>query len=245
MPTRIEWCDETWNPFGWGCFGPGGSAEHPKLCSYCFAKRLSLRKMVKCPQCQAFIPHWHPEQLDRPLHWKKPRRVFCGSMCDPFGDWVTDDQLDQILDVMANCPQHTFYLLTKQPQNIMEKIYNSACRPPFIFRRSLPRNVWLGASIDTQARAQSSDADMTNVLSYGWHTFASVEPMLTAISPASLMWAEWIIIGAESGRDAAKHKPQREWIEHILNVADGETPVFLKDSITRLWPDLARQEWPV
>ena len=32
MPTEIEWCDETLNPQGWGCYGPGGTPEKPQRC---------------------------------------------------------------------------------------------------------------------------------------------------------------------------------------------------------------------
>lgn len=27
MGTKIEWCDESINPLGWGCYGPGGTSE--------------------------------------------------------------------------------------------------------------------------------------------------------------------------------------------------------------------------
>lgn len=253
MPSKIEWLHnpdgkmgETINPFGWGCYGPTGTVDHPQLCSYCFAKRLSIRKLRGCSLCQQFIPHWHPEQLDKPLHWRKSKRVFVESMGDPFGDWVTDEQLDQVLDVMADCPQHTFYLLTKQPQNIIEKIYNSACQPPFIFRRALPINVFLGATVDTQSRADSSLKPMLEVVHEGWKTFVSIEPILTHIDPWTVTWADWIIIGAESGRNAAKHQPEREWITDITDFAlHFGIPVFLKNSILKLFPDLpCRQEWP-
>ncbi len=41
MPTKIDWADETINPIGWGCYGPGGTAEHPNICSYCYAYRIA------------------------------------------------------------------------------------------------------------------------------------------------------------------------------------------------------------
>ena len=99
MSSKIEWLvgldnkhGETINPWGWGCYGPGGSAERPNLCCYCYAKILANRKLRKCSLCQQFVPHWHPEQLEKPLHWKKPRRIFVASMSDPFGCY--DDQTE-------------------------------------------------------------------------------------------------------------------------------------------------------
>ena len=42
MSTKIEWTNETWNPVT-GCYGPGGSAEKPRRCSYCYAHRMARR----------------------------------------------------------------------------------------------------------------------------------------------------------------------------------------------------------
>ena len=61
--TRIDWCDATINPWGWGCYGPGGTAEHPQRCSYCYAETLGKRHLRTCPDCRAFVPHWHEEEL--------------------------------------------------------------------------------------------------------------------------------------------------------------------------------------
>ncbi len=253
MPTKIDWLrgtdgkpGETWNPFGWGCYGPGGSAEHPQRCSYCYARRLAKRKMRTCPQCQAFVPHWHPEQLDTPLHRKQPRRIFCGSMADPFAPWVTPEQLDAVLEVIAACPQHTFYMLTKWPGNIMGALYQVTEEWPVreLGGGDYLPNLWLCASIDTQARADAALHPMFAVACAGWHVFASLEPLLTAIGPIMLAWAEWQIIGAMSGPGADKYRPELEWVTHLMNVAVGRVPVFLKSSITALWPDLQRREWP-
>lgn len=238
--TRIDWCDATINPWGWGCYGPGGTAEKPAVCWYCYARRLASRKLRSCPDCQGFRPHWHPEELDKPLEWKKPRRIFVQSMGDPFGDWVEPQQIDDALDVMGSCPQHTFLMLTKQPQNILRLL------------PALPvPNLWLGTSMDGQTKQRGARPWVTggiylkDVQAAGWHTFISAEPLLGFIAPFTMQGAQWVIIGAYTGPGAAKHAPRREWVERIITDCDERrVPVFLKPSITKQWPDLTRREWP-
>jgi protein gp37 len=241
--TRIDWADASWNPFGWGCYGPGGNAENPRRCSYCFGARLAKRKMNACQQCNDFVPHWHPEKLDQPLHWKKPRRVFCGSMADPFGDWVMPEQLDAVLEVIAATPQHTYYMLTKQPQNIMAKLYDVTAAWPCreLGGGDYLENLWIGASVDTEARAESSWQPMTDV-AFLWHTFASVEPMLGAVNPGSLNWAEWVIVGSMTGPGSAGKQPNPDMVRFFIRetVHNGQ-PIFVKDSLSHI---STRQEWP-
>ncbi|MEW6583439.1 MAG: DUF5131 family protein [Actinomycetota bacterium] len=57
----------------------------------------------------------HPERLDRPLRWRRPRRVFVNSMSDLFHEDVPADFIAEVWGVMACAPQHTFQVLTKRP----------------------------------------------------------------------------------------------------------------------------------
>jgi protein gp37 len=56
-----------------------------------------------------------PEQLETPLRWRKPRRVFVCSMGDLFHDRVPNEYIAAVFGVMAAAPQHTFLVLTKRP----------------------------------------------------------------------------------------------------------------------------------
>ena len=89
----------------------------------------------------------HPDVLDQPLHWRKPRRVFVVSMSDLFHEDVPDEFIDRVFATMAICgaqrqtckgagcdhdersgcwmegegrenPRHTFQVLTKRPQRM-------------------------------------------------------------------------------------------------------------------------------
>jgi protein gp37 len=56
----------------------------------------------------------HPDVLDRPLHWREPRKVFVNSMSDLFHKDVPDEFIACAFAVMAMAPQHTFQVLTKR-----------------------------------------------------------------------------------------------------------------------------------
>jgi protein gp37 len=64
----------------------------------------------------------HPDRLDQPLRWRKPRRVFVVSMGDLFHKDVPDKFIDRVFAVMALSPQHTFQVLTKRPARMAEYV---------------------------------------------------------------------------------------------------------------------------
>ncbi|HHH29071.1 MAG TPA: phage Gp37/Gp68 family protein [Polyangiaceae bacterium] len=128
--SRIEWCDETWNPTR-GCSRVSAGCEH------CYAERVAHRfsgpgqpyeGLTVVSSCARGVkpPRWTgevrlvPEVLDRPLRWRKPRRVFVDSMSDLFHDAVPFEFAAAVFGVMAASPRHTFQVLTKRPERMRE-----------------------------------------------------------------------------------------------------------------------------
>jgi protein gp37 len=93
-----------------------------------------------------------PEMLDAPLRWRKPRMVFVASMSDLFHGMLSDEQIATVFGVMAACPQHTFQVLTKRAQRMLE--WFSRWNELFLYppRWHIP-NVWIGVSVENQATA--------------------------------------------------------------------------------------------
>jgi hypothetical protein len=87
--TAIEWTDSTWNPV-MGCtkVSPG--------CKHCYAERLTERFGRRFSEIQL-----HPDRLNFPLRWRRPRRIFVNSMSDPFHEQVPEPFIQQIFAVMA------------------------------------------------------------------------------------------------------------------------------------------------
>lgn len=125
MSTRIERCDETWNPVT-------GCTKVSAGCKHCYAEVMAKRTFGKlCPPIlvatakgptvrpRVFTDvQTHTDRLDQPLRWKKPRRIFVNSMSDLFHADVPDAFLDQVFAVMALADWHTFIVLTKRPERM-------------------------------------------------------------------------------------------------------------------------------
>ncbi len=67
--TTISWTDATWSPVT-------GCSKISEGCRYCYIEltppmRMAGRKFVK----GAIPVQLHPDRLEQPLHWRKPRRV--------------------------------------------------------------------------------------------------------------------------------------------------------------------------
>ena len=99
--TNIEWTEATWNPVA-GCtkVSPG--------CAHCYAEALTLR----FHRGGRYLPGEStveplPAQLEIPLRWKTPRRIFVNSMSDLFHEAITTDYIAQVFDVMEKAHWHT------------------------------------------------------------------------------------------------------------------------------------------
>ena len=115
--TSIEWTDETWNPVT-------GCSHVSDGCRNCYAEDIAKRfsgtgsfpvfKPWTAPNAAHNVV-LHPDRLDAPLHWRKPRRVFVNSMSDLFHELVPEEFIDRVFAVMALTPQHTYQVLSKRP----------------------------------------------------------------------------------------------------------------------------------
>jgi len=108
--TKIEWADAVWNPVT-------GCTKVSAGCAHCYAERMATRLAGRAgyPAQHPFALTLHPERLDEPLHWRKPRRIFVCSMSDLFHPDVPVNFVDQVFAVMLLAPRHTFLVLTKRP----------------------------------------------------------------------------------------------------------------------------------
>ena len=233
--TGIEWTNETWNPVT-------GCAKVSQGCKNCYAEGVAHRFWAKQYPPVGGRPRrftdvqCHPDRLDEPLRWRKPRRVFVNSMSDLFHDDVPDEFIGQVFAVMGRAPQHTFQVLTKRPER-MRRFCAWTARtgnPPLT-------NVWLGVSVEDQ---RASDERIPLLL----QTPAAVrvlscEPLLgplefsdvTRRSDAvhqlgkpALDGIGWVIVGGESG--PAARPCDVAWVRSIVEqcrAAGG--PAFVQD----------------
>lgn len=215
--TRIEWTDYTWNPIT-GCLHG---------CPYCYARKISERFPKAFPY--GFNPHFYHERLNEPVKIKNPSNIFSISMGDMFGEWVPKLWIDLIFDIMRQCPQHTFQILTKNPKRINEVVSGDMYAP----------NIWLGTSVEGPNGLQRI-AELKKIPQF--HTFVSFEPLQDMIG-SDLSGIEWVIIGAQT--NPLKYPPS-EAVQSILYRAQN-IPVFFKNSMKNCpWVTerMFRQEFP-
>jgi len=214
--------DVAWNPVT-GCTpcSPG--------CEHCWAERIAARHLpvTRCPLCDGsgriwesswteecptchgsgnagFYPTFHPNRVDRPLHWRKPRIVFVGSMGDLFIDWLARSQRHRVFEVMADTPQHTYLVLTKRPHVMREYILDLMWVDVLAGRWPLP-NVWLGVSVCDREEAERKVPCLVETPAA--HRWLSFEPLLSGVPDLDLSGIEWVVLGGESGPGARPMNP--------------------------------------
>lgn len=106
-PSTPLLVDETWNP-------TTGCSRVSEGCRYCYIERtppfrMHGRKLGDPVQL-------HPERLNQPLRWTKPRRVFVNSLSDLFHEDVPLDFIVSVYASMIAASWHTFQILTKRPE---------------------------------------------------------------------------------------------------------------------------------
>jgi protein gp37 len=231
--TGIEWTDATWNPVT-------GCDRVSEGCDHCYA--LTMAKRLKAmgssryqrdgdPRTSGpgFGLTEHPDVLDLPNTWRTPRRVFVNSMSDLFHPKVSHEFIADVWSVMAQCPQHTFQILTKRPQRMAGLLAPAGAvtrvlgdrEPAFLTVPTLDGtgssdlfrlpNVWLGTSIESDLYAWRADHLRRTPAAV---RFLSLEPLLGPVSSLDLTGIDWVIVGGESGTGA---RPcDIRWIADII-----------------------------
>ena len=265
--TKIDWADMTWNPVT-GClhdceycyamkiaerfsgFMPEENDNWRLLTTNPIAeldgmqaRRQKDGKIVPAPYPFGFWPTFHKYRLDEPENVKEPQTIFVCSMADLFGEWVPDEWIQQVFDACENAPQHRYLFLTKNPDKYSVIRTNKAMS--ISIARELRTKIWLGATVTNQeqyykAATALEDADQTV------KTFLSIEPIAEPISATDIdYFANWVIIGAETGNRKDKAMPEKQWIDSIAkHCKEREIPIFMKESLRSIMGDDFIQEFP-
>jgi protein gp37 len=201
--SDIEWTEATWNPIA-GCkvLSPG--------CTNCYAMRMAARLQAmgmakyagttrKSGNRHVWTGRINVDEgvIESPLTWRKPQRIFVNSMSDLFQDGVDEDVIGRVWTIMDQARQHTFQILTKRPERMLEILSH----PLF----SVLPNVWLGTSVES--RDYLGRIDMLRHVPAAIR-FISFEPLLGPIVAPNLSGIHWAIVGGESGPRA---RPMDRW----------------------------------
>ena len=207
--SNIEWTESTWNPLT-GCtkISPG--------CKHCYAERMALRlqAMGQPNYANGFRLTLHEHVLSAPLTWKKPQMIFVNSMSDLFHRDIPVDFIQQVFAVMRQAHWHTFQVLTKRSERLME----------LDGEIDWPDNVWMGVSVERHEYIMRIDHLRQT---HAPVKFLSLEPLLGPLPALDLARIDWVILGGESGPGARPLDPI--WVTKVRDqcLAVG-VPFFFK-----------------
>jgi len=188
---------------------------------------------MKLKVTDPFYPRFWEDRLyeiKRPLscigHSKlqKPKGIFVCDMSDLFGIGIPKEWTNQVLWAIKERPEHRFYLLTKQPQNLIKF-------SPF------PDNCWVGVSATNRTLFDTAVYYLAEVAASV--KYISFEPLLeSAFYDEKPFWGgtDWVIIGAQT---KSYKLPKIEWAKEIVEACNkAGIPVFLKDNLKPLLKEL-------
>jgi protein gp37 len=216
--SSIEWTQSTWNPTT-GCdrVSPG--------CDNCYALKLAgrLKRMGQAryqvdgnekTSGPGFGVTLHPDSLDVPRHWTRPRLIFVNSMSDLFHARVPLEYIRDVFTVMEETPQHTYQILTKRSL----RLARLADKLPW------PSNVWMGVSVETGEQLKRIDHLRSVPATV---RFISAEPLLGPLTGVDVTDVHWLIAGGESGTNARPVDPS--WIRELRDISTAASvPFFFK-----------------
>jgi len=207
--TSIEWTNMTWNPVT-------GCTKVSQGCKHCYAERMAIRLQAMGNERyrDGFAVTLHDDLITLPRRWKSPRLVFVNSMSDLFHDAVPDSFIKRVFDVMNECQQHTFQILTKRSTRLRVLGQQLDWAP----------NIWMGVSVENGTVVNRID-DLRQTPCQV--RFLSCEPLIGPLHNLNLTDIHWLITGGESGPGA---RPMDiEWVRDIRDqCASAKVAFFFK-----------------
>lgn len=255
--SSIEWTDASWNPIigctrvSEGCKNCYAFAEHDRRHKGFIELGGIMRNgtpMAKQYAMPFGVLQLLPERITQPLSWMDSRRVFVNSLSDIYHEAVPDDYIDKMFAVMAMATRHTFQVLTKRPERMVQYFAGGArqriealiasgypvmpkrlASQPRVLTWPLP-NVWMGVTAENQKWVDRRAPLLTRTPAAV--RFLSCEPLLEDIrvkgfGPTSIEETpergpiHWLISGGESG--FGKIRPfDAQWARSLRDQAAAE-----------------------
>lgn len=215
--SAIQWTDVTWNV-------ARGCTKVDEDCKFCYMYRDSFASTRYDPYKVVRTK----TVFDLPLKIKEPSKIFTCSLTDFFHEAI-DSYRDEAWDIIRKCPQHTFQILTKRPERIIDNT------PEDLLQAD---NIWFGTSVGSPKGIQR----IFDLLKIDCKTrFVSFEPLHERIDMNldldDLVKIHWAIIGGESGNETGKYRYrpcQLEWVEELVSDLKITSAIFIKQLGTYL-----------
>ncbi|RJS59183.1 phage Gp37/Gp68 family protein [Bacillus sp. PK3_68] len=203
--SSIEWTEATWNPVT-------GCTKVSEGCKHCYAERMAkrLHAMGNPRYIDGFNVTLHPDLIDAPRKWVKPRKIFVNSMSDLFHKDIPLEFIQRVFLTMNETPQHSYQVLTKRPERAAELASYLTFTP----------NIWLGTSVENQRVIERIDY-LKQIPAH--IRFLSCEPLLGPLY-LELEGIHWVIVGGESGPGA--RPMEADWALSIRDQCQEQNVAF-------------------
>jgi protein gp37 len=163
-----------------------------------------------------------PGRLNKPLKAKRPTVFTIWN--DLFHENVTFEFVEEAWDVMFDCPQHFFLILTKRPERMSE-----FCNyyMPRRLRNANFKNIYFGTTAENQ---EQLEIRLPHLLQVPGRKFLSIEPMLgpmDLVNSGAIKWeldpdpnartywgiknVDWVIAGCESRGHGLGRLAKKQW----------------------------------
>jgi protein gp37 len=190
-------------------------------CARCYASTFAerFRGVEGHVYQRGFDPREAPEHLELPMTWRDPRTVFVNSMSDLWHKDFSNEYIAAVFAVMALTPRHTYIVLTKRHERMLEWFAWAAAEWPKLYPF---------AAILAALRAAPAAIKLV-----------SFEPLLEDVADVvDLTGIDWAIVGGESGSGARPFDPA--WARRLVEKARsvGAAP-FIKQLGARPLENLA------
>lgn len=256
--TKIQWTDATVN-FWTGC------TKVSSGCKYCYMYR-GKEQYKKDPTKVVKTSMSTISNTLRSL--KTPSLIFTCSWSDFFIE-EADPWRDWAWEIIRKHPQHTWQILTKRPERIIDCL-------PSDWGMGYP-NVWLGVTAEDDEMYQ--DRVPLLLQAPAVLRFVSIEPILGSIDLEVVVLKgqlyyplqglgdihpefffpkiDWVIVGGESGNDNGLHRYRESHLDWYLSIVEqcqkAKVPVFVKQLGTHLAKTLKLkdrhggviEQWPI
>lgn len=232
IDSKIEFCDNTL-AFWRGC------ERVSEGCKACWMHRTYANKPID----STIVTLSSERTFYAPFSWKTPRKIFVCHTSDFFIK-DADKWRDEAWYVMKSCPQHTFQIITKRADRILDCL-------PDDWGEGYP-NVWIGVTVENMKNFNRAD-----ILSKipAKVRFIIAEPLLEEIDFLTeingnrvIDKIDWVILGGESGYESGpyKYRPSELiWYENAIKQLRNNTKaaIFVKQLGAHLRNQLGLKEW--
>ena len=206
--TKIQWTEMTWNPIT-------GCTKISDGCLNCYAARMAKRlKAMRNPRyINEFEVTVHKDLLEIPLDIKQPKMIFVNSMSDLFHKDVPDDIIIKVFETMNKANWHTFQVLTKRPERVLEMDKAGLLK--------WSPNIWMGTTVENDKYVDRIDTLRETKANI---KFLSCEPLLGSLKDISLEEIDWVIVGGESGPKSREMK--KGWVLELKDLCEKNGVAF-------------------